>query len=284
MTSLREGLPWQARGGRVGLMGIVNVTPDSFHAPSRAVGTDAVRGRGGVLVGEGADVLDIGGESTRPGATPVSAAEEMDRVLPVIEDLHRAFPDVPLSIDTYKAVVARRAVEAGAAIVNDVTGGLLDEEMPQAVAETGATVIVGHIRGTPATMGEAPDYDDVVAEVTAELSARLEAFRAAGVSEDRLWVDPGIGFGKGASASRALLFGLEGLAVLGRPVVVGLSRKSFLRAALKRAGLGESSSDERLEPSLAAAVLAVDRGAVLIRTHDVAPTRRALALFEGMQG
>lgn len=262
-------------------MGVLNVTPDSFHAPSRVEPGSGVAECARRMVDEGVDVFDVGGESTRPGAEPVSASEELERVLPVVEYLRGAHPDVPVSIDTYKSEVARRATAAGATIVNDVSGGLLDEELPRAVADAGATAIVGHIRGTPATMLDAPPYDDVVNEVASELGDRLESFRSAGVSDDRLWVDPGIGFGKRAPASRELLFGLEGLRVLGCPVVIGVSRKSFLRVALEEAGLGDSSSEERLEASLAGAVIAAERGAVLIRAHDVGPTRRALALLEG---
>lgn len=264
-------------------MGVLNATPDSFHPPSRTGDLGAVRERARRMVDEGADVLDVGGESTRPGADPVSASIELERVLPVIEHLRTAHPDVPVSIDTYKSEVARQAVEAGASVVNDVSGGLLDADMPRAVAETGAIAIVGHLRGTPKTMRDAPDYDDVVCEVAEELRARLAVFRAAGVDEDRLWVDPGIGFGKRAEASRALLFGLEALERLGCPIVIGVSRKSFLGFALKAAGLEDESSDDRLEASLAASVVAAERGAVLIRAHDVGPTRRALAVLEGMR-
>lgn len=273
-------MPWRRSGRRFGVMGVVNATPDSFHAPSRARGIDAVRDHAERMVAEGVDLFDVGGESTRPGADPVSSEEEIARVVPVVEHLRSTHPDVPVSIDTYKASVAVEAFEAGATIVNDVTGGLLDREMASVAARLGATVIVGHIRGTPKTMREAPDYGDVVGEVASELEARLSSFRAAGVPAARLWVDPGIGFGKRASASRALLFGLEGLQRLGCPIVIGVSRKSFLGAALHGAGLEDSSPEDRLEASLAGAVLAAERGAVLVRTHDVGPTRRALALLE----
>ena len=261
-------------------MGVLNVTPDSFHPASRTPDVGAVGDRARRMIGEGADILDVGGESTRPGAAPVSEAEERARVIPAIEALRAKLPDAIVSIDTYKAEVARAAVAAGASIINDVSGGTMDAAMPEAAAETGATVIVGHIRGTPETMRNAPEYRDVVRDVTDELAARLEAFRAAGVAEDRLWVDPGIGFGKRAGASRALLLGLGGLARLGCPIVVGVSRKSFLGVSLRQAGLPDESSDGRLEASLAGAVLAADRGAALLRTHDVGPTRRALALLE----
>lgn len=262
-------------------MGVVNATPDSFHAPSRQAEAEEAIEHGRQLARDGADILDIGGESTRPGAEPVLAGVEAERVLPVVGGLRAHCPDVLISVDTYKSSVARLAVQAGATIVNDVSGGLLDPDMPRAVAESGAYVIVGHIRGTPATMREAPGYDDVVAEVAAELRERMQAFLAAGVPEERIWVDPGFGFGKRASASRELLFGLRGLASLGLPVVIGVSRKSFLGEALRRAGLDDDGTEGRLEASLAAAVLAAERGAVLVRTHDVAPTRRALAVLDG---
>lgn len=279
-----EGLPWQAEGRRVGVMGVLNVTPDSFHAASRVLDPTEIVARARRMIGEGADILDVGGESTRPGAEPVPAEEERARVVPAIEAVRAEAPGTLLSVDTYKASVARAAVQAGATIINDVTGGLLDSEMPGAAAETGATVIVGHIRGTPRTMRDAPDYEDVVREVVDELDERLEAFRAAGVPPERLWVDPGIGFGKRASASRALLFGLDGVRHLGRPIVIGLSRKSFLGVALRQAGLSDESSEDRLEASLAAAVLAAERGATVVRAHDVGSTRRALAVLEGSPG
>jgi dihydropteroate synthase len=265
-------------------MGVVNATPDSFHARSRTHGPEASVEAGLRMADEGADVLDVGGESTRPGARPVGVEEEAARVVPVVRGLCAARPGVPVSIDTYKAEVARRAVEAGATIVNDVSGGRLDPAMAGVVAELGAVVIVGHLRGTPETMREAPEYRDVVEEVRDELAARIEDFRTAGVAEERIWIDPGFGFGKRAAASRALLFGLRGLEALGRPIVVGLSRKSFLGDALRRAGLDDPGSDARLEASLAAAVIAAERGAVLVRAHDVLPTRRALAVLEGVGG
>ena len=265
-------------------MGVVNVTPDSFYAASRSPAVAASIDAGRRMIGEGADVLDVGGESTRPGAVPVSAETETARVLPVVRALHESYPHTAISIDTYKAAVAWRAVRAGAVIVNDVSAGLLDDEMPRAVAETDATVILGHLRGTPATMRNAHHYHDVLAEVVGELAGRVEVFRRAGVAAERIWVDTGFGFGKGAAASRALLFGLRALGSLGRPVVVGVSRKSFLGRALRQAGLGETSPEDRLEASLAAAVLAAERGAALVRTHDVGATRRALAVLEEAEG
>lgn len=261
-------------------MGVLNLTPDSFYADSRVEGETPAHEVGRRMAAEGVDVFDVGGESTRPGATPVSAREEERRVLGVVALLRRAHPAIPVSIDTYKASVARAAVEAGATIVNDIAAGLLDPDMPTAVSELGSIVVLGHLRGTPATMRDAPPYDDVIADVRRELSERVEVFLAAGVREERIWLDPGIGFGKKADDSRKLLFGLEGLRDLGRPLVIGLSRKSFLADALARDGLASAGGDDRLEASIAAAVLAAERGADLIRVHDVGPTRRALAVLE----
>jgi len=225
----------------------------------------------------------VGGESTRPGATPVSLAVELGRVLPVIESLSARGCTVPISIDTYKAAVARAAVAAGASVVNDVSGGLLDAGMAGTVAALGVPVIVGHLRGTPHGMAAHATYRDVVAEVRDELAARVAAFVAAGVPAARILVDPGVGFAKRAHDNLLLLRRLGELRALGRPIVVGLSRKRFIGEAMGAAGLGASaSSADRLEGSLAAAVLAAERGAAVIRTHDVAETRRALAIADAI--
>lgn len=264
-------------------MGVVNVTPDSFfpggRTPRRA---DAVAA-GERQAAEGAALVDVGGQSTRPGAEPVEAEEECDRVVPVIEELARRLR-VPISVDTWRAGVARAAVGAGAALVNDVSGGLLDREMPAAVAELGVPVIVGHLRGTPATMQIAPSYEDAPAEVRAELAERVECFVRAGVARDAVLVDPGIGFGKRPEDNFALLARLEDIASLGHPVVVGVSRKRFLGEAARRGGIADGGPEDRLEASLAAAALAVERGAVVLRVHDVLATRRALAAVEAILG
>ncbi|MBM4265783.1 MAG: dihydropteroate synthase [Deltaproteobacteria bacterium] len=264
-------------------MGVVNATPDSFHAVSRTEARDAAVARALRLVDEGADVLDLGGESTRPGAAPVAADAESARVVPVLDGL-RGRVTVPISIDTYKASVARAAVAAGASIVNDVSGGLLDPAMPETVAQLGVVAIVGHLRGTPATMRERARYADVVREVAGELAERVATFRAAGVAAEKLWIDPGFGFAKNHEHNLALLDGLGEIAGLGQPVVVGLSRKRFLGDILRGQGLGGEDTDDRLEASLAAATLAAARGAILVRTHDVAPTRRAIALVDALRG
>ncbi len=264
-------------------MGVVNATPDSFHPASRAASPDAAIGRGLALLAEGADLLDVGGESTRPGAEAVPADEEHARVVPVVSGLIAAGCTAPISIDTYKASVARAAVGAGARLVNDVSGGLLDRDMPATVAALGVAVIVGHLRGTPRTMTAHAAYDDVVAEVRAELAARIDAFRAAGVAEEALLVDPGIGFAKDAAANRTLLRRLDEIARDGAPLVIGVSRKRFIGEAMRAAGLdGADDPAQRLEGSLAAAVLAAARGARIVRTHDVEATRRALAIADAI--
>ena len=264
-------------------MGVVNVTPDSFHERSRTVVVDLAVAAAERQIADGADVLDIGGESTRPGASPVAVDAELARVLPVVEALHARGCPVPISIDTYKAAVARAAVAAGASVVNDIAGGLLDAGMAATVAALGVPVIVGHLRGTPASMGAHASYRDLLAEVRDEFAARVAAFLAAGVNETQILIDPGVGFAKNAADNLTLLRRLDELHVLGRPIVVGVSRKRFIGEAMRAAGLaGGAGAEQRLEGSLAAAVLAAARGAALIRTHDVAETRRALAIADAI--
>jgi dihydropteroate synthase len=263
------------------LMGIVNVTPDSFSDggkffdPSRAV-EHALQ-----LVAEGADILDIGGESTRPNATPVAEEEELRRVLPVIQALVRrssATSPVVISIDTMKPTVARAAVEAGACIINDVAANREDRAMWQVVRETGAAYVLMHIQGTPQTMQQQPHYADVVSEVGEFFRARLNALQECGVDADRIILDPGLGFGKTTEHNLELLAGLAQFRTCARPLLVGASRKAFIG---KVSGAGESS--ERLAGSLACACDAVAQGAQIIRTHDVAATRQALRLTEAIR-
>jgi dihydropteroate synthase len=262
-------------------MAVVNATPDSFHRASRSATRDEAIAAGLRAASEGAAVLDVGGESTRPGATPVPAAEEAERVIPVIAELARQV-DVPISVDTYKAAIARAAVAAGASIVNDVSGGLLDPEMAPTVAELGIPYVAGHLRGEPATMQKSPSFADAPAEVRAELALRIDALVAAGVDRERILLDPGIGFGKRFEDNLALLARLEEMRDLGRPIVVGVSRKGFLGEIARRRGLPDAGPQDRLESSLAVAVLAAERGAVLVRAHDVLATRRALAAADAI--
>ena len=256
------------------VMGVVNVTPDSFSDGGRFLEADAAVAHGVGLAAEGADILDIGGESTRPGAQPVGADEELRRVVPVIEGLGaRLGPAGPrLSIDTSKVAVARPALDAGCSLVNDVTAFRGDAGMAALVAERGAGCCLMHMLGDPRTMQEDPRYDDVVADVRAFLEARLAFAVAEGVPEDRVALDPGIGFGKTLEQNLELLRRLDEIAAIGRPVVVGTSRKSFLGRLTGR------DVGDRLAGTIATNVLAYARGASIFRVHDVAPVRDALTV------
>ncbi len=250
------------------IMGVLNVTPDSFSDGGCFATLDAALRQGERLAEEGADLLDVGGESTRPGSTGVSVQEEIDRVVPLIEALTQRL-DLPLSVDTSKPEVMRAAVAAGAGLINDVHA-LRRPGALAAAAELAVPVCLMHMRGTPASMQEAPLYADPVADVAAFLRERIAACEAAGIPRARLLLDPGFGFGKTLEHNLALLAGLGRLAELGLPLLVGLSRKSMIGALTGR------DVDDRLAGSLAAAVVAVERGARLIRVHDVAPTRDAI--------
>ncbi|MGE5407531.1 MAG: dihydropteroate synthase [Syntrophothermus sp.] len=258
------------------LMGVVNVTPDSFSDGGLYLDPDAAIAHGRRLADDGAEILDVGGESTRPGAEPVAEAEELARVVPVVAGL--AGGGARISVDTSKAAVAAAALEAGAEIVNDVTALRGDPEMAALCAERGATVVLMHMAGNPRTMQLEPRYDDVVDEVGAFLAARLEAALAAGISEARVWVDPGIGFGKTAEHNFELLRRLGELRRLGRPIVVGTSRKSFIGA------VDGSPPDERLGGTIASSVLAAAAGAEILRVHDVAEASQALAVARAVLG
>ena len=252
-------------------MGVVNVTPDSFSDGGLFLDADAAVEHGLRLTAEGADILDIGGESTRPGADPVGEDEELRRVVPVIERL--AGGQVRLSIDTTKVPVARVALEAGASLVNDVSALRFDPGMAALVAETGAGCCLMHMLGEPRTMQEDPRYDDVVSEVKAFLEERLAFAVGEGIDEARVWLDPGIGFGKTVEHNLELLRRLDEIVAIGRPVVVGTSRKSFLG---KLAGGRDEA--ERLPGTIATNVLALERGASVFRVHDVAQNADALAV------
>ncbi|MGL4550573.1 MAG: dihydropteroate synthase [Gemmataceae bacterium] len=276
MTALR----WTVRdrvldlGPRALVMGIVNVTPDSFSDGGRFSDADRAVAHARQLIAEGADLLDIGGESTRPGAEPVSTDEEIRRVVPVIEALAGS---VPLSIDTMKASVARAALAAGAHVVNDVTS-LRDPDMAAAVRDAGAGLVLMHMRGTPQTMADQTDYGDVVAEVAGFLEARLRAAMDLGIDGSRIALDPGIGFAKRSWHNWALLARLGELARLGRPVLLGVSRKGFLGK------VGDRPPDQRLPASLACACDAVSRGtARVVRVHDVGATRYAIDVLAHIQ-
>jgi dihydropteroate synthase len=255
-------------------MGVVNVTPDSFSDGGRFLDPEAAAGHARRLIADGADILDLGAESTRPGAAPVSEDEELDRLLPLISAIRRD-SDIPMSVDTMKPAVARAAVAAGAGMWNDVTAlGWSPDSLPAAAA-LGAAVVLMHMQGEPRTMQDDPRYGDVVAEVTDFLRARAEAAATAGVPRDKILVDPGIGFGKTLAHNVALLRNLPSLAALGYPLVVGVSRKRFLRAIDPRA----DGADDRLGGSVAAALWCARAGAAIVRVHDVRETVQALAVW-----
>jgi dihydropteroate synthase len=273
--TLRAGTHEFALGRRTLIMGIVNVTPDSFSDGGAFLDPGAAIEHGLRLAAEGADILDVGGESTRPGAAPVPAEEELRRVVPVVRAL-AARGAVPVSVDTTKAAVARAALEAGAALVNDVSALRFDPALGPLVAASGAALVLMHMRGEPRTMQADPRYDDLVAEVADELGAALARAAAAGVDPARTLVDPGIGFGKTLEHNLALLDRLEALAALGRPVLVGPSRKAFIGR------LTGAPPEGRVEGTIAACCLAAARGAHAVRVHDVAAVRRALAVADAI--
>jgi dihydropteroate synthase len=267
-------------------MGVVNVTPDSFSDGGSFLDAGAAIAHACQLVSEGTDILDVGGESTRPGAEPVSADEELRRVGPVLEGIAAAGLDAQVSIDTSKASVARAAIAAGAVIVNDVTALRGDPAMVEVVAAGGVDCCLMHMLGEPRTMQREPRYDDVVDEVKAFLEARLSFAVGEGVKEERVMLDPGIGFGKTTAHNLELLARLGEIVALGRPVVVGTSRKTFLgRIIAESAGSAEPvAAARRLPGTIATNVLALERGASVFRVHDVAPVRDALAVAAATLG
>ncbi len=256
------------------IMGVVNVTPDSFSDGGRFLGADAAIAHGNELAQQGADILDIGGESTRPGALPVPVAQELERVLPVFEGLRGL--DLPLSVDTYKPAVMRAALAAGASMINDINA-LQSDGALEAIAASDCAVCLMHKQGDPQTMQQDPRYDDVVGEVREFLARRVAACEAAGVSRNRIVVDPGFGFGKRSVHNLALLRNLRELADLGLPVLVGLSRKSTLGK------ITNQPVEHRTIASVTAALLAVQRGAAIVRVHDVAQTRDALRILGAVE-
>jgi dihydropteroate synthase len=256
-------------------MGILNVTPDSFSDGGAFLDPERAVEHGLQLACEGADILDVGGESTRPGSLPVPEEEELRRVLPVVRQL-RDKTGVLVSVDTTKSAVARAALDAGADLVNDTSGLRSDPEMAAVIARSGAAVILMHMKGTPRTMQESPWYGDLLGEVRSFLAARIRAAEAAGIPAERIIVDPGIGFGKTAEHSLTLLNRLDAFEELGRPLCVGFSRKAFIGRVL---GLPPA---ERLEGTIAAAVLSVSRGAHILRVHDVGPVAKAVRMAEAI--
>ena len=258
------------------IMGVLNVTPDSFSDGGRFFDPSAAIARGLVMVQEGADILDIGGESTRPGATPVEAEEELRRILPVIRSLRKQ-SRIPISIDTMKARVAAAAVEAGADIINDISGLQHDPDMARVAAESEAGLVLMHLRGTPRTMQQEPEYTDVVAEVCGHLRSAGSAAISAGVAVDRLVFDPGIGFGKTMNHNLALLRALPSFQIYGRPVLLGVSRKSFIGRLL-----GNTDPLSREAPTIALTAWARQHGVRILRVHAVKENAQALRMMEAI--
>ncbi len=261
------------------VMGIVNVTPDSFSDGGRHVSVEAAVAHGLTLIAQGADVLDVGGESTRPGSDPVDEADEIARVVPVIAALRGQWSG-PISIDTMKPAVARAAVAAGATMWNDVTALRHALDSLSTAAELGCEVVLMHMKGAPKTMQDDPRYDDVVAEVAAFLNARAEAAMAAGVVRDRIWLDPGIGFAKTTAHNLRLTAQLDAVVDLGFPVLYAASRKRLIQGVDETA----TQSDDRLGGSLALALEGARRGARMVRVHDVRETVQALKIQAAVDG
>ncbi|MBM4119769.1 MAG: dihydropteroate synthase [Nitrospira sp.] len=269
-----------AHGRRLALdrplvMGILNVTPDSFSDGGRYLDSHAALERATTMVGEGADLIDIGAESSRPGALPVPAAEELRRLIPIVRAVCRQVA-VPVSVDTTKAVVAEQAIGQGATIINDISALEADPAMVAVVARTGAGLVLMHRQGTSPTMQVKPQYGDVVGEVRAYLQTRMEMASRAGIAEDHIVLDPGIGFGKNREHNLALLTRLEELLVLGRPLLLGVSRKAFIGEVLGR------QTDERIWGTAAAVAVAVLRGARIVRVHDVTAMRDVVRMVHAI--
>ena len=259
------------------VMGVLNVTPDSFSDGGRFSETEAAVVRARQLIEQGCDILDIGGESTRPGAAIVDEAEELRRVIPVIEQLSKSI-SVPISIDTSKPAVARVAITAGASIVNDIAAARADREMRRLVAESGVGYICMHMQGTPQTMQAAPHYDSIVDEVEAFFVSQIASLESSGIHTEQIVLDVGIGFGKTLTHNLDLLAALRRFTVLGRPVLLGASRKSFI------AQITGAPTDSRLAGGLASASWAVSQKVNIIRTHDVTETVQALRIIEAITG
>jgi dihydropteroate synthase len=257
-------------------MGVLNVTPDSFSDGARYCDVDAAVAHAHAMAAAGADLIDIGGESTRPGAARVDAAQQLRRLMPVLERLQRGF-DTLLSIDTTRAAVAAAALDGGAYVVNDISGGRDDSDMLPLVAQRGVPVILMHMRGEPATMQDAPAYDDVMAQVGAFLRERLALARSVGIDTDRVLLDPGIGFGKTAGHNLTLIHRLRELTALGRPLVLGTSRKGFIGRIA-----GENDPADRVMGTAASVAWCVANGADIARVHDVGPIARVVRVIRAI--
>ncbi len=262
-------------GLRTRVMGVLNVTPDSFSDGDLYPDLPSALERAARIVDGGADIIDIGGESTRPGAEPVDEAEEINRVIPVVEGVKKEL-DVRVSVDTRKAAVARQAIDAGADMINDVST-LRDREMLPLLLETGTPVVLMHMRGEPRTMQRQTRYEDIVADVVGFLRDGVDTATRAGLPDDKILIDPGIGFGKSATGNMTLLNELPALADIGRPILIGASRKSFIGAVL------DLPVEDRLEGSLAVAAFAAAQGAHMVRAHDVRATLRVVRMIDAIR-
>ena len=256
-------------------MGIINISPDSFYEQSRCNSTDEVLAKAEKMKREGADFLDIGAESSRPGSNPISEQEEIDKLIPVISSLVKII-DIPISVDTYKPTVAKEALQAGAKIINDITGLQKYPEMADVISKFKAGVILMHMQGAPITMQKNPSYKNVIQEVKEFLEQSVKISKAAGIFSDQIAIDPGIGFGKDQKHNLEILSKLEKFIELGNPILIGVSRKSFIGNILKLPPEG------RLEGSLAASVIGVTKGASIVRTHDIKETRNAIKVTEAI--
>jgi len=260
---------------KVAVMGILNVTPDSFYDGGRYIQEDKALRRVEEMIEEGADLIDVGGESTRPGAKKIEVDEELRRVISVISEIRRFF-DIPISVDTYKAKVAREALQVGADLVNDISGLRFDPELKRVIAKCDVPVVIMHIKGTPTNMQNNPEYECLMGEIISYLRESIKIAQEARINPDKIVVDPGIGFGKTTEHNLEIIRRLGELKSLGKPILIGASRKSFIGNVLKL------PSAERLEGSLAIASLSVFQGAHIIRTHDVKETRRAVDLVKAV--
>jgi len=260
---------------RTHLMGVLNVTPDSFSDGGRFFELEEAVEQGLKLAEEGADIIDVGGESTRPGSEPVAIEEELRKVIPVIEELAKRIK-TPVSIDTYKSRVAKEALDSGASMVNDITGLRFDPEIKKVVAKYDVPVVLMHIQGTPKNMQESPKYENLLEDVKSYLSQSISIAEKAGIGEDKIIIDPGIGFGKTLNDNLMILKNLVEFKNLGRPVMIGVSRKSFIGKIL------DLPTDERLEGSLASMAVAIMNGANILRVHDVKESKRVAKLVDAI--
>lgn len=260
---------------RTHIMGVLNITPDSFYKESRISSTDAALKRAGQMIEDGADILDIGGESSRPGSDTVSAEEELSRILPIVRAVINNF-NIPVAVDTYKSSVARAVLDEGVSVINDISGLRFDTKMAETIASSKAGCVIMHIKGKPKTMQENPTYKFLMKEITSYLDKSINLAVSSGISEDQIVIDPGIGFGKRYSHNISILKELKQLIILKKPILLGLSRKSFIGHILNL------PAEERLEGTLAASIIGIINGAQILRTHDVKETRRATAVADAI--